>query len=77
MLVYLAFRDCAGNRRRSGWEAKAIEYLANGLGSMNRAENRHALPAAGRGMAPGSPKDMGYFSVTKSLWDGHPKTRKA
>jgi len=31
MLVYLAFRYCAGNRRRSGWEAEAIAYLANGL----------------------------------------------
>jgi len=47
MLVYLAFRYCAGNRRRSGWEAEAIEYLANGLGWMNRAENPHAAAASG------------------------------
>jgi len=47
MLGYLAFRYCAGNRRRSGWEDEAVKYLANGLRRMNRAENPHAASASG------------------------------
>jgi hypothetical protein len=33
---------CAGNGRRSGWEAETFEYLANRPGRTNRAENPHA-----------------------------------
>jgi hypothetical protein len=41
MLVHLG----AGNRRRSGWEAEAVKYPANGLSRMNGRENTHAAAA--------------------------------